>query len=172
VQLLHLVIQAIHKPGGVRWLHPVRRSFMMGPLYWGEPCPPDRRLTFWNGHAGLIEVVAGQGEVQVPALGAPVGALDPRRDEVRVARPDDAPGFEPVETGAYRALGQAGVAHQRGHRRERPAPVRPGMIGQADEHELARAGWLAAAVGRNRGQVERPRDRFDTHEAPPRMGAS
>ena len=68
---------------------------MMGPLYWGEPCPADRRLTFWNGHAGLIEVVAGQGEVQVPALGAPVGALDPRRDEVRVARPDDAPGFEP-----------------------------------------------------------------------------
>ena len=38
-----------------------------GP-HWGEPCPADRRLTFWNGHAGLIEVVAGQGEVQVPAF--------------------------------------------------------------------------------------------------------
>lgn len=99
----------------------------MGPLYWGEPCPADRRLTFWNGHAGLMEVVAGQGEVQVPALGAPVGALDPRREKVRVARPDDAPGLQPVQTGAHRALGQAGVAHQRGHRRERPAPVRPGM---------------------------------------------
>ena len=42
---------------------------MMGPLYRSESCPADRRLTFWNGHAGRIEVVAGQGEVQVPALG-------------------------------------------------------------------------------------------------------
>lgn len=39
-----------------------------------------------------------------------------------------------VRNGPFR---QAGVADQCGHRRERARAVRPGMIGQADEHELA-----------------------------------
>ena len=46
------------------------------------------------------------------------------------------------------------VADQRGHRRERARPIRPRVVGQADEHKLARAGRLTAAVGRDRGKVE------------------
>ena len=48
-----------------------------------------------------------------------------------------------------------------------PVPSRPGMVGQADEHELARAGRLAATIGGDRGQIQRPRDRLDAHRAPP-----
>jgi hypothetical protein len=84
-------------------------------------------------------VAADQAEVQVPALRATISPLDPGRDDVWVAWQDDAPGRQPVQAGAYRALRQAGVADQRGHRGERARPVRPGVVGQADEHELARA---------------------------------
>jgi hypothetical protein len=40
------------------------------------------------------------------------------------------------------------------------------VVGQADEHELARAGRLPAPVGRDRSQVQRPRDRLDAYGAP------
>jgi hypothetical protein len=40
------------------------------------------------------------------------------------------------------------------------------MVGQADEHELARAGGLPATICRDRGQVECPGDRLHTHRAP------
>jgi hypothetical protein len=40
------------------------------------------------------------------------------------------------------------------------------MVGHADENELARAGRLPATIGRNRGQIQRPRDRLDAHRAP------
>jgi hypothetical protein len=79
----------------VRRLHPALTIFMIGPPHRGETRPAGRGRATRNGHAGLIEVVAGQAGVQVPALGAPVGALDPRRDDVRVAGPDDSPGFQP-----------------------------------------------------------------------------
>ncbi len=61
--------------------------------------------------------------------------------------------FQPVQASAHRPLGQAGIADQRGHGRERARPVRPGVVGQADEDELARARWLAAAVGRGRTRL-------------------
>jgi hypothetical protein len=98
---------------------------------------------------------AGRAEVQVPALGAAVGPFDPRRDDVRVARPDDALRLQPVQAGAHRALGQAGVTDQRGQRRERSGAARPGMIGQAHEPELARVRRPPATIGRNRRKVER-----------------
>jgi hypothetical protein len=39
-----------------------------------------------DGDGGAVQVVPDQAEVQVPALWAAVGALDPGRDNVRVAR--------------------------------------------------------------------------------------
>jgi hypothetical protein len=38
------------------------------------------------GEGGVVQVVADQGQVQVPALRAAVGALDPGRDDIRGAR--------------------------------------------------------------------------------------
>jgi hypothetical protein len=47
--------------------------------------------------------------------------------------------------------------HRRGrHRGNAPVPSGPAWLARPDEHELARAGRLAAAVGRDRGQVQRP----------------
>jgi len=115
----------------------------------------------------VIQVVADQAQVQVPALRATVGTLDPGRDDARVARRDDARGLQPVQSRAHRPLRQPGVADQRGRRRERPGAVRPGVVGQTDENELARAGRLATTIGRDRSQVERPGDRLDAHRAPP-----
>jgi hypothetical protein len=87
VQLLHLAIQAIHGPGGgVRWMRSVGMAFTTGLLYRRDPCPAGRGLRTRNGRAGLIKVVADQAEVQVPALRPAVGAPDPGRDDVRVAR--------------------------------------------------------------------------------------
>ena len=97
----------------------------------------------------LGQLVPDQARVQVPALRPPVGALDPRRDNVPIAGPDD-PSLPPIQARARRPLRQAGVADQRGHRRERARAVPPGMAGQADEHELVRAGRLDAAIGRDR----------------------
>ena len=151
---------------GVRWLHPVARGVRTA-------CPvlsslaPGRELVLPHADVGCRQVVADHGEVQVPALGPPVGPLDPSGHDVRIAWLDDARGLQPVQAGPHRPLRQAGVADQRGHRRERPGAVRAGVVGQADEHGLARAGWLAAAVGRDRGQVQRPGDRLDAHRAPP-----
>jgi hypothetical protein len=78
------------------------------------------------GDGGVVQVVADQAEVQVPALRAAVGSLDPGRDDVWVARCDDVLGRQPVQAGADRPLRQAGVADQRGYRRERGRAVRPG----------------------------------------------
>jgi hypothetical protein len=36
--------------------------------------------------------------------------------------------------------------------RARAAPTRPDVVGQADEHELARGGWLPASIGRDRAR--------------------
>ncbi len=101
---------------------PVQRTFMIGLPHCGECCRAGRRLAVRSGHAGIVEIAADQAQVQIPALGAPVGALDPRGDDVRVARRDDAHGLQPVQAGA---LGQAGCSRlawsPRGRPRCRPA---------------------------------------------------
>ncbi len=99
-------------------------------------------------------VVPDQAQVQVPALWTPIGALDPRRGNVRVAAPDDprppaGPGrcAPPTPT--------SGVADQRGHRREHAHAVQLGVVGQADKHELARARCRRpAAIRRDQSQVQ------------------
>jgi hypothetical protein len=44
-------------------------------------------------YVGLSKVMADHAKVQVPALRPPAGALDPGRDDARVAPRDDALGF-------------------------------------------------------------------------------
>ena len=144
-------------------MHPDGQVVRTGSCRDREPGGKSRELVFQRGEVGLGQVAADQAQVQIPALRAAVGALDPRGDDVRVAGMDDALGCQPVQASTHGALGQAGVADQGGCRGERAGAVRPGVVGQADEHELARAGRLAAAVRRDRGQVERPRDRLDSH---------
>jgi hypothetical protein len=39
-----------------------------------------------DGEGGVVQVIADQAQVQVPAPRAAVGALDPGRNDVRVAR--------------------------------------------------------------------------------------
>ncbi|MGP0027274.1 MAG: hypothetical protein ACLPKE_28535, partial [Streptosporangiaceae bacterium] len=78
-----------------------------------------RELTLRRGRTELVGKVVDQAQVQVPAQRAPVGSLDPGRDDVRVARGDDALGLQPVQARAHCPLGQAGIADQRGHGRER-----------------------------------------------------
>jgi hypothetical protein len=158
LQLLRPVGPVIHSlaagGNGVRRLHPVR------------PVAAQRReLVLKGGDGGVVQDVADQAQVQVPALRAAIGWLDPGRDDVRVAPRDDALGLQPVQAGAYRPLRQPGVADQRGHRGECTGAVRPGVVGQADEHELARGGRLPTSVGRDRGQVQRPGDRLDARRA-------
>jgi len=67
---------------------------------------------------------ADHAEVQVPALWPPVGALDRAAPVPGIAGRDDAVGLQLVQAGAHCALGQPGVADQRGHRRERGGAVR------------------------------------------------
>jgi hypothetical protein len=93
-----------------------------------------------NDRAGLIEVVAGEAKVKVPPLRAPVGPLDPRGNDVRVAGRDDAPDLQPVETCPHRALGQARITDQGGHGRERARAVWPGVVGQPYEYEFSELG--------------------------------
>src|SRR5215472_18883292 len=102
-----------------------------------------------DGKGGAVQAVADQAEVQAPALRAAVGALDPCRDDARAAGWDDALGRQPVQADADRPLRRPGIADQRGHRRERARAARPGVVGQADDHELARAGRLPASAGRD-----------------------
>jgi hypothetical protein len=67
-------------------LHPVRMACAIGPACRVAGCTAVRGLACRAGRGVLIEVDADQAEVQVPALGAAVGVLDPRRDDVRVTR--------------------------------------------------------------------------------------
>ena len=76
-------------------------------------------------------------------------------------RPAAGPGWYGWSAQTARCSGRAW------HGREGPGTAGASVVGQADEHELAGAGRLPATVGRNRGQVERPRDRLDAHQAPP-----
>lgn len=82
---------------------------------------PARRL-------GLVVVAADLAQVQVPALRAPVRALDPRSHDVRVTRRDHALCRQAVQARTYRALRQRGVADQSRHRRERPAAHNPRSV--------------------------------------------
>jgi hypothetical protein len=91
-------------------------------------------------------------KVQVPALWPPAGALDPCRDDARVAQRDDALGLQPVQARADRAPGAARCSGPAWPPAGRGRVVRPGVAGQAGEHELARAGRPPAAIGRNRAR--------------------
>jgi hypothetical protein len=150
-------MQRLHPVSGLASIRAGRR----------DPGSQAGKLMLQRRRAGLGEVVPDQTQVQVPALRTPVGPLDPRRDDIRVARPDDPLGRQPVQAGAHGPLRQAGVPDERGHRRECAAPVRPGVVGQAHKDELAGAGRLPTSIIGNRGQVERPRHRLDTHRPPP-----
>jgi hypothetical protein len=82
-------------------------------------------------------------------------------NECRVARSDKATVFKPVQAGAHGPLGQAGVTDQGAHRGERPGPIRPSMVGEADEHEpaprrLPRRSCAAAPADRCDPAGERP----------------
>jgi hypothetical protein len=101
----------------------------------GSPLVPFRHRS-----TGLTYFGTKRPPVHVPALRAAVGSLDPGCDDVRIAGRDDALGLQSVQADAYRPFRQPGVANQRGYRRECACAVRPGMVGQADQHELARAG--------------------------------
>jgi hypothetical protein len=147
-------------------LHPVSLAVSARLPSCGEPDAQPWALALKYGDGGVVQVVPGQAQVQVPALRAAIGPLDPGRDDARIARCDDARGRQPVQAGAHRPLRQPGVADQRGHRRERAGAVRPGVADQADKDELARAGRLPASVGRDRSQVQRPGDRLDARGAP------
>jgi len=153
-------------------LHPARPAGSARLRGHGEPAAQPWELVLEGGDGGVVQVAADQAQVQVPALRAAVGSLDPHRDDVRVAGQDDARGLQPVQAGPHCPLRKARVADQRRDRRERACAVRPRVVGQADEHELARTGRLAAAVGRDRGQVERPGDRLDAHRAALLKGAA
>ncbi len=162
------VIRSLAAVGpGVRWLH-LARLAVIGQPRGGRPGSPARQPALQYGRAGFVQVLAHQAQAQVPALRPPVRSLDPRRHDVRVARRDDGRGLQPVQARAHRALRQPGVPNQGGRRRERARAIRPRVVRQAGQHELARARRLAAAIGRDRSKVQRPRDRLDAHRAPPR----
>src|SRR5262249_38969828 len=103
----------------------------------------------------------------VPALRPPVGALDPHRHNARLAGPDDAPASSrsrhvrtvrsdsPVYRTSVATDGNAAVSSG------------PAWVARPASTKLARGGRLPAAVGRDRGQVEPPRDRLDAHRTPP-----
>jgi hypothetical protein len=76
--------------------------------------------------------------------------------------PDGSPNKSPL----FGNLFSADSGWRARHRRERGRAVGSGVVGQADEHEPARAGRLPASVGRDRGQVQCPGDRLDAHGAP------
>jgi hypothetical protein len=126
-------------------------------------------LMFKDGDGGDVQVFADQAQVQVPAPRAAIGPLDPGRDDTRVAPRDDAPSRQPVQAGTYRPLRHPGIADQRGHRRDRARAVRPGVVGQADKHDLAR--WTAARPGRGPGpgsaSTRSPRRSSGTISGPP-----
>jgi len=77
-----------------------------------------------------------------------------------------------VQAGADGSLRSPGVADERGDGREGPGTVGASVVGQADEHELAGRWTAARHGGPERGQVERPRDRLDAHQAHSRRPAT
>jgi hypothetical protein len=67
-------------------LHPVSLAVSAQLGSRGEPAAQPRDLTVKDGDGGVVQVVADQAQVQVPALRAAVGPLDPGRNDARVAR--------------------------------------------------------------------------------------
>jgi hypothetical protein len=154
----------------LRWLHPVGVSGCSGC---NPVTSPGVLGAGTRGQAGelpgegldlvAVEVVTDQVDGQVPALRPMVRPLDLRRDHRRVTRPDDARGFQPVQRGAHRALGQLGVAHQLADTGERLAAVRARVAGQPDQHRLTRRVAFPAAITRDRRQIQRPRQCLHAH---------
>ena len=67
-------------------MHPVRLAVSARLRSRGEPAAQPLELMLKDGDGGVVQVVPGQAEVQVPALRAAVGALDPGRNDAWVAR--------------------------------------------------------------------------------------
>ena len=74
-------------------MHPARPAVSVRLRGRGEPGGQPRELVVEDGDGGAVQVVPDQAEVQVPALRAAVGALDPGRDDAGVARCDYAFSF-------------------------------------------------------------------------------
>jgi hypothetical protein len=109
LQLLHPVSPVLHNPAaagcGVQSLHPVSLVASTWPRGCCEPAAESGELVLQHGDGGLVQVVADEAQVQIPALGAAVGSLDPGRDDVRVTRRDDARGLQSVQASAHGSLG-------------------------------------------------------------------
>jgi hypothetical protein len=77
----------------VRWLHPVAHGVRTRLPSAVEPGAQAREPVLQHADVGCPQVAADHGKVKVPALGPPVGPLDPRRDNVRIAGLNDALGL-------------------------------------------------------------------------------
>ena len=66
-------------------MHPVSLAARPRPPRCGQPDAQPWELVLKDGDGGVVQVVADQAQVQVPALRAAVGALDPGRDDACVA---------------------------------------------------------------------------------------
>ena len=71
------------------------------------------------------------GRLRSQLLRPPVHSPDSRRHDLRVTRRDDDRGLKPVQARPHSALGQPGVLHQGGHRRERACAIRARVVRQA-----------------------------------------
>src|SRR5205823_32499 len=90
VQLLHPVGPVIHSlaagGNGVRRVHPVSLAVSAQLGSRGEPDGQAWELMFKYRDGGVVQVVADQAKVQIPALRSAVGSLDPGRNDLGIAR--------------------------------------------------------------------------------------
>jgi hypothetical protein len=66
-------------------LHPVRPAVSARLRSGSAPDAQPRELMLRYSDGGVVQVLADQAQVQIPALRAAVGSLDPGSDDVRVA---------------------------------------------------------------------------------------
>ena len=97
------------------------------------------------------------GRLRSQLLRPPVHSPDSRRHDLRVTRRDDDRGLKPVQARPHSALGQPGVPHQGGHRRERACAIRPAWFARPTSTNLhALDGWPPRSAGTGA--------RFSAHE--------
>jgi len=109
------------------------------------------------GDSRVVQVLADQAQVQAPILRAAVRSLHPGRDDVRVARRDDASGLQPVQAGAHGALRQAGVRTSVATEGKAPVPSGPAWLARPTSTNLhALDGWPLQSAGTGA--------RFSAHE--------
>ena len=137
--------------GDMRGLQPISYSLLVAFCY--RHLPPSksqkvrgRQITepasASGGHAARQfppAVVPRNGAATARALRAAVGALDPCRDDARVAGPDNAAGVQPVQAGAHRALGQARCSGPGWP----PPGMRPGRRGWPGRRARPCTRWMA-----------------------------